>query len=116
MKRRANEGGTHRGGVCGDDGWTIGFTDFLPPSSEFSCTTALNLGEMFAQLRFLLPNADTNKGDGADGRPLGLPFAPDLLRLLSLDGVLVLPLGQVRLILYLPFVVGIARNRFRRRA
>ena len=116
MKHRANEGGTHRGDVCGDDGWTISFTDFLPPGSEFSCSTALNLGEMFAQLGLLLPNVDTDKGGGADGRPLGLPFAPDLLRLLSLNCVLVFPLGQVGLVLCLPFVVGIARNRFRRRA
>ena len=115
MERRADEGKTHRGYVRGDDGRTISLTDLLPPTSEFSCSTTLNLGEMFTQLGLLLPNVDTNKGRGTDGRPFGLPFASDLLRLFSLDSVLMFPLGQVRFILCLPLVVGIAWNRLRRR-
>jgi hypothetical protein len=84
---------THWGGVGGNDGWTIGLTDFLPPSSKLSSSTALNLGKMFTQLGISLPNTDANKGCGTNGRPLCLPFASDLLCLLSLRGVLVFPLG-----------------------
>lgn len=115
MGSRADEKKTDRGGIGGDDSWTIGLTDFLPPGPKFPRSTTLNLGEMFTQLGFVLPNAGTNEGGGTDGRPPGLPFASDLLRLLSLHGVLVFPLGQVQLVLCLPFIVSIARNRLRRR-
>ena len=106
---------THRGDVDGDDGWTANPTDFLPPGSKFSCSTMLNLGEVFTQLWFTLPNTDANEGRGTNRRPLGLPLPSDLLRLFSLYGVLVFPLGQIGFMLCLPFVMGIAGNRFRRR-
>ena len=105
---------THWGDIDGHDGWAIGLTDFLPPSSEFSCCTMLNLGQMFAQLGFGLPSVETNEGRGASRRSLAFPFTPDLLRLLSLYGVLMFPLGQVRFILCLPLVVGITRDSLRR--
>jgi len=106
---------THWGDVDGDDGWTARSTDFLPPSSKFPRSTVLDLGEVFTQLWFTLPNTDTSEGCGTNGRPLSLPFPSNLLRLLSLYGVLVFPLGQVRFVLCLPLVMGIAGNGFRRR-
>jgi hypothetical protein len=106
---------THWGGIGGDNGWAISPTDFLPFSPKLSRSTALNLGEMSTQLRVALPRANADKGRGTNRRPLGLPFASDLLRLLSLHGVFLFPLGQVGLILRLPLIVGIARNRLRRR-
>ena len=106
---------THWGDVDRDDGWTISLADFLPPGSEFPCSTVLDFGEMFTQLGFPLPGAETNEGSGTNRRPLSLPFAPNFLRLLSLHGVLVFPLGHVRFILCLPLVLGITRDKFRRR-
>ena len=114
MDRRADEK-THWGDIDGDDGWTTRPTDFLPPSPKFSCSTMLNLGEVFTQLGFALSDTSTSKGCGTNRRPLSLPFPSDPLRLLSLYGVLVFPFGQVRFILRLPLVMGITRNRFRRR-
>lgn len=86
MDWRANEK-THWGDVDRDDGWTISLADFLPSGSEFPCSTMLDLGEMFTQFGFPLPRAETNEGSGTNRRPLGLPFAPNFLRLLSLHGV-----------------------------
>ena len=106
---------THWGYVDGDDGWTIGLTDFLPPSTKFSCSTTLDFGEVVTQLGLTLSGTDTDSGRGADSRPFSLPFASDFLRLLSLYSVLVFPLGQVRFILYFPFIVGISRSGHLRR-
>ena len=114
MDRRADKK-TYWGNIDGHDGRTIRLTDLLPPSSELSCNTVLNLGKVFPQLWFVLPNIETNEGRGPNRRPLGLPFTPDLLRLLSLYGVLMFPLGQVRLVLRLPLVVSITRYSLRRR-
>jgi len=114
MDWRADEK-THWGDVDGNDGWATSSTDFLPPSSKFSRSAVLDLGEVLTQLWFTLPNTDADKGCGTDGRPLGLPFPSDLLRLLSLYGVLLFPLGQVRFVFCLPLVMGITRNGFRRR-
>lgn len=112
MEWRADEK-THWGDVEGYDATSS--TDFLPPSSKFSRSAVLDLGEVFTQLWFILPGMDPNKGCGTDGRPLCLPFPADLLRLLSLYGVLVFPLGQVGFVLHLPLVMGITRNGFHRR-
>jgi len=114
MDWRADEK-THWGDVDGDDGRATSSTDFLPPSSKLSRSAVLDLGKVFTQLWFTLSDTDANKCGGTNGRPLGLPFPSDLLRLLSLYGVLVFPLGQVGFVLCLPLVMGITWDGFRRR-